>query len=399
MKLVVHSKNKRFPFLFSHRSLSLTSQCSDSEGDRSMSRVYDNWERLVKATLKREELRQVALCPSFSSSCVSTELNFALSTPSNSFCLDVRLIEFEELKKATGNFRRDLCLGEGAFSIIYRGWIHENTFTAANGFMRSLSLSGMAVAIKKWKSQTKLDLVACLAEYRYLCQLDHPNIVKLVGYCSERDNMVFVYEYMPKGSLNNHLFRRRRQALSWDTRIRVATGAATGLSFLHDRDIPVIHGDFHVDHILLDREFNAKLCGFGLAKDGPVSDVSRDFTRVLGTSDILAPEYVMTGHLTTKCDVFAFGVVLVEILSGRRVIDLITAIEEDGPVDWVKIYMNDKTKLLGIMDTKLKGKCTQNEAQTAVTLGLRCLNSNPELRPRMAEVLVVLQQLSNPKNR
>ncbi|KZV42783.1 protein kinase 2B, chloroplastic-like [Dorcoceras hygrometricum] len=364
-----------------------------------MSRVYDNWERLVEATLKRERLRQVALCHSFSSSSVSTETSFdsalqdasALSTSSNSFGPVVRSIAFEELKKATGNFRRDLCLGEGTYSVIYKGRIQESTFTAAKGFMRSVSPFGMAVAVKKWKCQTKLGLVSW-----YLSQLDHPNIVKLLGYCLERDNMVLVYEYMPKRSLKNHLFRVKRQALSWNTRIKVAMDAARGLSFLHDRDIPVIHGDFHIDHILLDGKFSAKLCGFGLAKDG---DVSCDSTRVQGTSGMLAPElFVMTGRLTTKCDVFAFGVVLLEILSGRPVMYLIAAIEADGPVDWVTIYMNDNTKLLGVLYSRLKGQCTQYEARRAVILGLQCLNSNPELRPRMADILAVLQQFSGPNN-
>ncbi|XP_073046558.1 probable serine/threonine-protein kinase PBL2 isoform X2 [Primulina eburnea] len=302
-----------------------------------------------------------------------------------------RSMAFKEIKKATGNFQWDLRLGEGAFGIVYKGWIREDTLTAANGFMRALSRSRIAVAVKKWKPFNDVSFLGpetWSTELKYLCQLNHPNVVKLIGYCSEGGNFVLVYELLPKGSLRNHLLRRGHQALSWDTRIEVAIGAARGLSFLHDREIPVIHRDFHADNILLDADFNAKLSGFGLAKDGPTGDASHVSTRVMGTWGFVAPEYVATGHLTAKCDVFAFGVVLLQILSGRANVDIQTS----------KLLMNGNKKLSQIVDPKLNGQYPRNAALAVMRLAFQCLNSDPKHRPRMDEVLVSLQKLQAPKN-
>lgn len=365
-----------------------------------MSAVYDNWERLVGATFKREELRQIALCSSFSSCSISSDFSFdssfedisapsSLTNPSNG---SARSMAFKEIKKATGNFRRDLYLGEGAFGTVYKGWILEDTLTAAKGFMWALSRSRSAVAVKKWKPDNSIRFGGhekWSTELKYLCQLDHPNVVKLIGYCSEGDNLVLVYELLRKGSLKNHLVvRGEHQALSWNTRVKVAIGAARGLSFLHDREIPIIHRDFHADNILLDADFNAKLSGFCLAMDGPMGDASYVSTDIVSTHGFVAPEYATTGHLSAKCDVFAFGVLLLEILSGRKYID------SNRP----KLLLTDYKKLSQIVDTKLNGQYPRNGALAVMRLGFQCLNSDPKLRPRMDEVLVSLLKLQAPEN-
>ncbi|GMP58234.1 hypothetical protein CsSME_00021968 [Camellia sinensis var. sinensis] len=256
----------------------------------------------------------------------------------------------------------------------------------------------MVIAVKKLKPEGFQGHKEWLTEVNYLGQLHHPNLVKLIGYCSEGDNRLLVYEFMPKGSLENHLFRRGPQPLSWAIRIKVAIGAAKGLSFLHDAKSQVIYRDFKASNILLDADFNAKLSDFGLAKAGPTGDRTHVSTQVMGTHGYAAPEYVATGRLSAKSDVYSFGVVLLELLSGHRAVDKSKAGVEQNLVDWAKPYLGDKRKLFRIMDTKLEGQYPQKGAYAAATVALQCLSTEPKLRPRMAEVLATLQQLQTPKN-
>ncbi|KAL3578234.1 hypothetical protein D5086_019738 [Populus alba] len=304
---------------------------------------------------------------------------------------NLKAFTFNELKNATRNFRPDSLLGEGGFGYVFKGWIDEHTLTAARPG------SGMVVAVKKLKPEGFQGHKEWLTEVNYLGQLHHPNLVKLIGYCLEGENRLLVYEFMPKGSLENHLFRRGPQPLSWAIRIKVAIGAARGLSFLHDAKSQVIYRDFKASNILLDAEFNAKLSDFGLAKAGPTGDRTHVSTQVMGTHGYAAPEYVATGRLTAKSDVYSFGVVLLELLSGRRAVDKSKVGVEQNLVDWVKPYLGDKRKLFRIMDTKLGGQYPQKGAFMAANLALQCLSTEAKVRPRMSEVLATLEQIESPK--
>lgn len=305
---------------------------------------------------------------------------------------NLKAFTFNELKNATRNFRPDSLLGEGGFGYVFKGWIDENTFAAAKPG------SGMVVAVKKLKPEGFQGHKEWVTEVNYLGQLHHPNLVKLIGYCLDGENRLLVYEFMPKGSLENHLFRRGPQPLSWAVRMKVAIGAARGLSFLHDAKSQVIYRDFKASNILLDAEFNAKLSDFGLAKAGPTGDRTHVSTQVMGTHGYAAPEYVATGRLTAKSDVYSFGVVLLELLSGRRAVDKTKSGVEQNLVDWAKPYLGDKRKLFRIMDTKLGGQYPQKSAYTAATLALQCLSIEPKQRPRISDVLATLEQLESLKN-
>ncbi|GLJ45823.1 hypothetical protein SUGI_0964280 [Cryptomeria japonica] len=230
---------------------------------------------------------------------------------------NLKSFTFNELKSATRNFRPDHLLGEGGFGCVFKGWIDQQ------GFMASKPGVGMVIAVKKLNQESLQGHKEWLTEVNYLGQLYHPNLVKLTGYCAEDDHRLLVYEFMSKGSLENHLFRRgsNYQPVSWDIRIKIATGAAKGLAFLHNAEKQVIYRDFKTSNILLDSHYNAKLSDFGLAKDGPTGDKTHVSTRVMGTYGYAAPEYVATGHLTAKSDVYSYGVVLLEMLSGRRALD------------------------------------------------------------------------------
>ncbi|XP_018433840.1 probable serine/threonine-protein kinase PBL2 [Raphanus sativus] len=300
---------------------------------------------------------------------------------------NLKAFSFNELKNATKNFRHDSLLGEGGFGCVFKGWIDETTLAA------SRPGSGIVVAVKKLKPEGFQGHKEWLTEVNYLGQLTHPNLVLLIGYCAEGENRLLVYEFMPKGSLENHLFRRGAQPLTWAIRMKVAVGAAKGLAFLHEAKSQVIYRDFKAANILLDSEFNAKLSDFGLAKAGPTGDATHVSTNVMGTQGYAAPEYVATGRLTAKSDVYSFGVVLLELISGRRAMDTSNGGVEYSLVDWAKPYLDDKRKLFRVMDTKLGGQYPHKGAYAAASLALQCLNPEAKLRPKMSVVLSTLEQI------
>ncbi|KAK9707274.1 hypothetical protein RND81_07G185600 [Saponaria officinalis] len=301
----------------------------------------------------------------------------------------LKAFSYNDLKTATKNFRPDSLIGEGGFGYVFKGWIDEQTL------LPSRPGSGMVVAVKKLKPEGFQGHKEWLTEVNYLGQLHHPNLVKLIGYCIEGENRLLVYEFLPKGSLENHLFRRGPQPVSWATRIKVAIGAAKGLSFLHDADSQVIYRDFKASNILLDADFNAKLSDFGLAKAGPTGDRTHVSTQVMGTQGYAAPEYVATGRLSSKSDVYSYGVVLLELISGRRALDKSKVIDEQSLVAWAKPYLGDRRKLFRIMDTKLEGQYPQKAAFTVASLAIQCLNPEPRSRPKMSEILAELENLQD----
>ncbi|KAM0043202.1 putative transferase, protein kinase RLK-Pelle-RLCK-VIIa-2 family [Helianthus debilis subsp. tardiflorus] len=297
---------------------------------------------------------------------------------------NLKPFSFNVLKLATRNFRPDSVLGEGGFGSVFKGWIDEQSLAAAKPG------TGTVIAVKRLNQEGLQGHQEWLAEINYLGQLNHPNLVKLIGYCIED-------EFMPRGSLENHLFRRSSyfQPLSWNLRIKVALGAAKGLAFLHSPEAKVIYRDFKSSNILIDSNYNAKLSDFGLAKDGPVDGKSHVSTRVMGTYGYAAPEYMATGHLTARSDIYSFGVVLLEILTGRRCIDKNRPTGEQILVEFVKPYLTSKRRILYIMDPRLAGQYSPNVAMRAAMLATKCLLKEPKHRPTADEVVKALEQLQD----
>ncbi|KAA8542952.1 hypothetical protein F0562_024104 [Nyssa sinensis] len=197
---------------------------------------------------------------------------------------------YNKLKVLTGNFRQEHMLGGGGFGSVYKGFITEGL---------RVGLQPIPVAVKVHDGDNSYQgHREWLAEVIFLGQLSHPNLVKLIGYCCEDEHRVLIYEYMPRGSVENNLFSRVLLPLPWSIRMKIAFGAAKGLAFLHEAEKPVIYRDFKTSNILLDPDYNAKLSDFGLAKDGPVGDKSHVSTRIMGTYGYAAPEYIMTGKST-----------------------------------------------------------------------------------------------------
>lgn len=289
-----------------------------------------------------------------------------------------------ELETITKSFRSDYVLGEGGFGTVYKGYIDENV---------RVGLKSLPVAVKVLNKDGLQGHKEWLTEVSFLGQLRHPNLVKLVGYCCEDDHRLLVYEFMFRGSLENHIFRKTAAPLTWATRMKIALGAAKGLAFLHNAERPVIYRDFKTSNILLDSDYTAKLSDFGLAKAGPEGDDTHVSTRVMGTYGYAAPEYVKTGHLTAKSDVYSFGVVLLELLTGRRSVNRTRPVKEQSLVDCMRPKLPDKHKLLQIIDPRLEGQYPTRAAHKACNLAYYCLSENPKARPLMTDVLEVLVPL------
>ncbi|KAJ9697673.1 hypothetical protein PVL29_007006 [Vitis rotundifolia] len=292
---------------------------------------------------------------------------------------------FNELKQITGNFRQDYVLGGGGFGSVYKGFITED--------LRE-GLQPLPVAVKVHDGDNSFQgHREWLAEVIFLGQLSHPNLVKLIGYCCEDEHRVLVYEYMPRGSVENNLFSRVLLPLSWYIRMKIAFGAAKGLAFLHDAEKPVIYRDFKTSNILLDLDYNPKLSDFGLAKDGPEGDKSHVSTRIMGTYGYAAPEYIMTGHLSPRSDVYSFGVVLLELLTGRKSLDKSRPAREQNLTDWALPLLREKKKLLNIIDPRLEGDYPVKGVHKAAMLAYHCLNRNPKARPLMRDIVDSLEPL------
>lgn len=353
---------------------------------------------IITTTVGSRSLNNIckeAPIPQAGSSTSSTDNESNPSTPKGGelkLASQLLKFSFNELKAATRNFRPESILGEGGFGCVFKGWIEENgTGPVKPG-------TGLTVAVKTLNHDGLQGHKEWVAEVTFLGQLHHPNLVKLIGYCIEDDQRLLVYEFMPRGSLENHLFRRSLP-LPWSIRIKIALGAAKGLAFLHrGAERPVIYRDFKTSNILLDSEYNAKLSDFGLAKDGPEGDNTHVSTRVMGTYGYAAPEYVMTGHLSSKSDVYSFGVVLLEMLTGRRSMDKNRPSGEHNLVAWARPYLTEKRKLYRLMDPRLEFHYSVKGAQKAAQIAHHCLSRDPKARPLMDDVVEALTPLLNLKD-
>ncbi|XP_075474026.1 putative serine/threonine-protein kinase PBL19 isoform X1 [Primulina tabacum] len=295
---------------------------------------------------------------------------------------NLRVFKFPELKQATNNFDRLLKIGEGGFGCVYKASIKP-----ADG-----DGDPFVVAIKKLNKDGYQGHKQWVAEVQFLGVVDHPNLVKLIGYCAvdgERGiQRLLVYEYMPNKSLEDHLFNRAYPSLSWDQRMQIVLGAAQGLAYLHEElEIQIIYRDFKASNVLLDGDFMPKLSDFGLAREGPTAGHTHVSTAVVGTHGYAAPDYIQTGHLTTKSDVWSFGVVLYEILTGRRSLEKERPKSEQKLLDWVKVYPADSRKFGMIMDPRLENQFSLTAARSIAKLADNCLVKKAKDRPKMSEVV------------
>ncbi|MBA0774483.1 hypothetical protein Gotri_009690 [Gossypium trilobum] len=308
---------------------------------------------------------------------------------------DLRVFSFAELKSATRGFSRALLIGEGGFGCVFRGVVkvpdeaNDGRDSKLDVAIKQLNRHGFQAYIQGHKEW--------INEVRFLGVVKHPNLVKLVGYCAEDDERgiqrLLVYELMRNKSLEDHLLARMHAPLPlpWLIRLKIAQDAARGLAYLHEEmDFQLIFRDFKTSNILLDEDFNAKLSDFGLARQGPLEGFGHVSTSVVGTVGYAAPEYVQTGRLTAKSDVWSFGVVLYELITGRRALERNLPRSEQKLLEWVKPYISDSKKFHLIIDPRLEGQYCIKSAQKLASLANKCLMKNPKSRPKMSEVVEML---------
>lgn len=333
-----------------------------------------------KIVTKQTSFQRLAMSDLSNPSTLSEDLSISLAGS------NLHVFTHPELKVITQNFAASNFLGEGGFGPVHKGFIDDKLRPG---------LKAQPVAVKLLDLDGSQGHREWLTEVIFLGQLRHPHLVKLIGYCCEEEHRLLVYEYMPRGSLENQLFRRYSVSLPWSARTKIAVGAAKGLAFLHESEKPVIYRDFKASNILLDSDYTPKLSDFGLAKDGPEGSDTHVSTRVMGTQGYAAPEYIMTGHLTSRSDVYSFGVVLLELLTGRRSVDKNRPQREQNLVEWARPMLNDPRKLGRIMDPRLEGQYSETGARKAAALAYQCLSHRPKHRPTMSIVVSTLDPLKD----
>lgn len=293
-----------------------------------------------------------------------------------------QVFTFKQLQAATSNFSSNNVIGNGGFGSVYKGVLQD----------------GSKVAVKQLDQASKQGEQEFRVEVDVLSCLHSPYLLALIGYCADHDHRLLVYEFMPNGSLQEHLYSdgcpSNPPKLDWETRMRIALDAARGLEYLHECiDPPVIHRDFKSSNILLDRNYHAKVSDFGLAKLGSDKVGGHVSTRVLGTQGYVAPEYALTGHLTTKSDVYSYGVVLLELLTGRVPVDMKRPPGQGVLVSWALPQLTDREKLIQIIDPVLEGQFSMKELIQVAAIAAMCVQPEADYRPLMADVVQSLVPL------
>uniref|UniRef100_A0A7N0TN44 non-specific serine/threonine protein kinase n=1 Tax=Kalanchoe fedtschenkoi TaxID=63787 RepID=A0A7N0TN44_KALFE len=278
---------------------------------------------------------------------------------------------YKELDLATGHFAEENKLGEGGFGGVYKGMIKDT-----------------AVAVKRVSKGSHQGVKEYVSEVQVISQLRHRNLVQLSGWCHEGDELLLVYEFMPNGSLDTHLFKSQ-VALTWDSRYRIAQSLASAILYLHEEcDRYVIHRDIKSSNVMLDSAFNAKLGDFGLARLVDHQKVS-ETTVLAGTRGYIDPESVLTGRTTKQSDVYSFGVVVLELACGRQAIDLLAPEDEVSLVDWV-YDLNQEGRLFDVADPKLNQAYDRDEFERLVIVGLWCAMPVQASRPSIRQAILVL---------
>ncbi|XP_074588840.1 putative serine/threonine-protein kinase PBL7 [Curcuma longa] len=295
----------------------------------------------------------------------------------------VQVFSYKQLHSATGGFGKGNVVGHGSFGAVYRGVLPD----------------GRKVAVKLMDRPGKQGEEEFNTEVELLTRLHSPHLLTLVGHCSDSGHRLLVYEFMANGGLQEHLYPTKGSCggiskLQWDTRMQIALDAAKGLEYLHEHvSPPVIHRDFKSSNILLDDNFHAKVSDFGLAKFGSDKAGGHVSTRILGTQGYVAPEYALSGHLTTKSDVYSYGVVLLELLTGRVPVDMNRPSGEGILVAWALPYLNVREKVIEIMDPALEGQYSMKDAVQVAAIAAMCVQPEADYRPLMADVVQSLAPL------
>ncbi|PRQ60796.1 putative protein kinase RLK-Pelle-DLSV family [Rosa chinensis] len=327
--------------------------------------------------------------------------------PANTLEQDLKGVDLQtgkftlrQIKAATNDFDIANKIGEGGFGPVYRGLLSDNT----------------AIAVKKLSAKSKQGNREFVNEIGMISALQHPHLVKLYGCCIEGNNLLLVYEYMENNSLARALFgyakilfilKRNREFISsnyflsmkgpkesqvkldWPTRHRICVGIARGLTYLHEESrLKIVHRDIKATNVLLDKNLFPKISDFGLAKLDE-DDNTHISTRIAGTFGYMAPEYAMRGYLTDKADVYSFGILVLEMVSGRCNTTYRSKEECFYLLDWA-LLLKERASLLDLVDPRLDSEFNKAEMINTINIALLCANASSAVRPAMSSVVSML---------
>ncbi|KAK6136960.1 hypothetical protein DH2020_029297 [Rehmannia glutinosa] len=310
------------------------------------------------------------------SCCSSEKVEQGLTLGGESKSSPWRIFTYKELHAATNGFGEDYKLGEGGFGSVYWGKTSD----------------GLQIAVKKLKSMNSKAEMEFAVEVEVLGRVRHKNLLGLRGYCAGNDQRLIVYDYMPNLSLLSHLHGQfaAEVQLDWKKRMKIALGSAEGLLYLHHEVTPhIIHRDIKASNVLLDSNFEPLVADFGFAKLIP-EGVSHMTTRVKGTLGYLAPEYAMWGKVSESCDVYSFGILLLEIVTGRKPIEKLPGGIKRTITEWAEPYIT-KGRIKDVVDPKLRGNFDENQLIQTINVAALCVQNEADKRPTMKEVVALLK--------
>ncbi|TYK27871.1 putative LRR receptor-like serine/threonine-protein kinase [Cucumis melo var. makuwa] len=292
--------------------------------------------------------------------------------------LQTGYFSLRQIKTATNNFDQTYKIGEGGFGPVYKGVLSDGT----------------PIAVKQLSAKSRQGNREFVTEIGMISALQHPNLVKLYGCCIEGNQLLLVYEYLENNSLARALFGKcaeeHRLHLDWPTRMKICLGIAKGLAYLHEESVlKIVHRDIKATNVLLDKNLNAKISDFGLARLDEEENTHIS-TRIAGTIGYMAPEYAMRGYLTDKADVYSFGAVALEIVSGKSNTNYRPKEEFVYLLDWAYV-LQEQGNLLELVDPSLDSHYPKEEVMRMINIALLCTNPSPTLRPSMSSVVSMLE--------
>ncbi|KAI9126923.1 hypothetical protein K1719_002519 [Acacia pycnantha] len=287
--------------------------------------------------------------------------------------------DLDTIKSATNDFSADNKLGQGGFGEVYKGILP----------------GGEELAVKRLSSTSNQGVGEFKNEVLTMAKLQHRNLVRLLGFCLDEGEKILIYEYLPNKSLDNFLFGLVNQAkLSWLTRYKIIEGIARGILYLHeDSRLKIIHRDLKASNVLLDEDLNPKISDFGMAKIFGVDQTQASTSRVVGTFGYMAPEYAMHGHISIKSDIYSFGVLILEIICGKKNTSFYVSSYAEDLLSYAWKLWREGTPL-ELLDPSLRDYCSRNEVIKCIHLSLLCIQENPALRPTIQSIMVMLSSNS-----
>ncbi|TKY66651.1 G-type lectin S-receptor serine/threonine-protein kinase SD1-1 [Spatholobus suberectus] len=296
--------------------------------------------------------------------------------------MDLPLIDLSTIIAATDNFSEENKIGEGGFGPVYWGKL----------------ASGLEIAVKRLSLSSGQGITEFVNEVKLIAKLQHRNLVKLLGCCIQKQEKILVYEYMANGSLDYFIFDHSKgKSLDWPKRFRIICGIARGLMYLHqDSRLRIVHRDLKVSNVLLDDDFNPKISDFGMARTVGADETERNTKKIVGTFGYMAPEYVVGGHFSVKSDVFSFGIILLEIICGKKNRGQIRG-KQSHNLAWTH-WKSGRTSQ--VIDPNIEDSFIASEIIRCIHVGLLCVQQYPEDRPTMTSVVLMLEsemELEEPK--